>query len=85
MQAEVLIKAQQEICEITGEIGLTFTKISKFESEEAVFNTQRTHAADAKRIATAAVKASRFYQESNAQTIKHLVLYTLTLLSSGTC
>lgn len=72
-QAEVLITAQQEVGEIMGELGLTFTKIAKFETEEAVLNTQRTHAADAKRLATAAVQASRFYREANAQSVRHLV------------
>lgn len=70
--AEVLITAQQEVGEIMGELGLTFTKIAKFETEEAVLNTQRTHAADAKRLATAAVQASRFYREANAQSVRHL-------------
>lgn len=70
--AEVLVTAQQEVGEIMGELGLTFTKIAKFETEEAILNTQRTHAADAKRLATAAVQASRFYREANAQSVRHL-------------
>lgn len=71
-QAEVLVKAQQEVGETMGEFGLAFIKISKFETEEAVYNAQRIHATDAKRVATAAVKASRFYREANAQSVKHL-------------
>ena len=66
-----------------GEIGLAFLKLVKFENEEAMSNAQRIHAADIKRIATAAVKASRFHQESNAQSVKHLVLkffYPLCML-----
>lgn len=59
--------------ETLGELGLAFIKLTKFENEEAVFNSQRVRAADMKGFATAAVKASRFYRELNAQTVKHLV------------
>lgn len=68
------MKAQQDIGETLGELGLAFIKLSKFENEEAVFNTQRIRAAETKVVATAAVKASRFYRELNAQTVKHLVI-----------
>ncbi|GLJ38450.1 hypothetical protein SUGI_0782980 [Cryptomeria japonica] len=71
-QAEILVKAQQELGETMGELGLAFIKLSKFETEEATFNAQRIRAADCKRVATAAVKASRFYREANAQSVKHL-------------
>ncbi|CAA6654692.1 unnamed protein product [Spirodela intermedia] len=71
-QAEALVKAQQDIGETMGELGLTFIKLTKFETEEAVYNSQRIRAADIRRVATAAVKASRFYRESNAHTVKHL-------------
>ncbi|KAK1264570.1 Sorting nexin 2B [Acorus gramineus] len=71
-QAEALVKAQQDIGETMGELGLAFIKLTKFENEEALYNSQRIRAADAKNLATAAVKASRFYRESNAQTVKHL-------------
>eukprot|EP00249_Psilotum_nudum_P019180 c27128_g2_i2 orf=202-1917(+) len=71
-QAEALVKAQQEVGETMGELGLALIKLGKFETEEAMLNTQRAHAADAKRVATAAVKASRFCREANAQSVKHL-------------
>lgn len=71
-QAESLVKAQQDIGETMGELGLAFIKLTKFETEEAMYNSQRVRAADMKRVATASVKASRFYRESNAQTVKHL-------------
>ncbi|KAJ0235281.1 Phox homologous domain-containing protein [Hirschfeldia incana] len=71
-QAETLVKAQQEIGETLGELGLAFIKLTKFENEEAVFNSQRARANDMKNLATAAVKASRFYRELNSQTVKHL-------------
>ncbi|XP_021676718.1 sorting nexin 2B isoform X2 [Hevea brasiliensis] len=71
-QAESLVKAQQDMGETMGELGLTFIKLTKFENEEAIFNSQRVRAADMKNVATAAVKASRFYRELNAHTVKHL-------------
>ncbi|XP_062086685.1 sorting nexin 2A [Humulus lupulus] len=71
-QAESLVKAQQDMGETLGELGLAFIKLTKFETEEAVSNAQRVRAADMKGLATAAVKASRFYRELNAQTVKHL-------------
>ncbi|XP_010264532.1 PREDICTED: sorting nexin 2A-like [Nelumbo nucifera] len=71
-QAESLVKAQQDIGETMGQLGLAFIKLTKFETEEAMYNSQRIRAADMKRVATAAVKASRFYRESNAQTVKYL-------------
>ncbi|KAI3987269.1 hypothetical protein MKX01_031753 [Papaver californicum] len=71
-QAEGLVKAQQDIGETMGELGLAFIKLTKFENEGAMFNCQRTRAADMKCVATAAVKASRYYRELNSHTVKHL-------------
>ncbi|CAN8301324.1 unnamed protein product [Cochlearia groenlandica] len=71
-QAESLVKAQQDMGETMGELGLTFIKLTKFENEEAVLNAQKTRATDMKNLATAAVKASRCYRELNSQTVKHL-------------
>lgn len=70
-----MVKAQQDMAETLGELGLTLIKLTKFENEEALFNCQRVRATDTKNLATAAVKASRFYRELNAQTVKHLVNY----------
>lgn len=67
------MKAQQDMGETMGEMGLAFIKLTKFENEEAVFNSQRARANDMKNFATSAVKASRFYRELNSQTVKHLV------------
>ena len=67
------MKAQQDIGETMGELGLAFVKLTKFEIEEVVYECQRTRAADMKKMATSAVKASRLYRELNAQTVKHLV------------
>ncbi|KAL5568853.1 hypothetical protein UlMin_025428 [Ulmus minor] len=71
-QAESLVNAQQDIGETVGELGLAFVKLTKFETEEAVLESQRVRAADMKNVATAAVKASRLYRELNGQTVKHL-------------
>ncbi|KAL6563582.1 Sorting nexin 2B [Orobanche gracilis] len=70
-QAESLVKAQQDMGDVMGELGLAFIKLTKFENEQAALNTQRVRAADMKTMATAAVKASRLYRELNAHTVKH--------------
>lgn len=72
-QAEVLVKAQQDVGEVMGELGLAFIKLAKFETEKTMLPCQSVFAGDAKRTATAAVKASRFYRESNSLSVKHLV------------
>ncbi|KAL0916217.1 hypothetical protein M5K25_013710 [Dendrobium thyrsiflorum] len=71
-QAEALVKAQQDMSETMGELGLAFLKLGKFESEEFVCDSQRIRAADYKHLATAAVRASRAYRESNSLAMKHL-------------
>lgn len=71
-QAEELVKAQHDIGETMGELGLALIKLIKLENDEAIHVSQRVGAADTKIVATAAVKASRFYRELNSQTIKHL-------------
>lgn len=76
IKAELLVKAQQDIGETIGELGLAFVKLTKLETEEAMFDSQRVRAVDMKNVATAAVKASRLYRELNAQTVKHLVILT---------
>ncbi|PKA66887.1 Sorting nexin 2B [Apostasia shenzhenica] len=71
-QAESLVKAQHDTGEVMGELGLAFIKLLKLENDESIYDSQKVGAADIKTIATAAVKASRFYRELNSQTIKHL-------------
>ncbi|KAE9606029.1 hypothetical protein Lal_00025230 [Lupinus albus] len=71
-QAESLVKSQQGMGETMGELGLAFIKLTKFENEQAVWNSQRVRAADMKGVATAAVKASRLFRGLNAETVKHL-------------
>ncbi|KAK9054842.1 hypothetical protein SSX86_025921 [Deinandra increscens subsp. villosa] len=71
-QAEIFVKAQQDIAETMGAFGLSFIKLTKFENQNAVLDTQRKRAADMKNLATAAIKSSRFYRELNSRTVKHL-------------
>ncbi|XP_050148708.1 sorting nexin 2A-like [Malus sylvestris] len=71
-QAESLVKAQQDMGETLGELGLAFVKLTKLETEGAMFEPQTIRANDMKNVATASVKASRLYRELNAQTVKHL-------------
>lgn len=71
-QAETLVKAQQDMGDTMGELGLSFIKLTKFENEAAILDTQRTRAAEMKGIATATVRASRMYRELNAKTVKNL-------------
>lgn len=73
LQAESLVKSQHDMADALGGLGLALLKLTKFENEEAVLNSQRVRAADTRSFATGAVKASRFQRESNAQTMKHLV------------
>ncbi|KAG0517619.1 hypothetical protein BDA96_09G105100 [Sorghum bicolor] len=71
-QAEALVKAQQDMAETMGALGLAFVRLTKFETEEAMYDSQRIRAADSRRVATAAVKSSRACRDLNAQTVKYL-------------
>ncbi|KAI3770805.1 hypothetical protein L6452_01949 [Arctium lappa] len=71
-QAELFVKAQQDMAETMGEFGLAFIKLTKFENEQAVLDTQTKRAADMKNLATTAIRASRLYRELNSHTVKHL-------------
>ncbi|KAL3530943.1 hypothetical protein ACH5RR_010265 [Cinchona calisaya] len=71
-QAESLVKAQQGLGDTMGELGLAFIKLTKFENEEALLNTQKVRAADMKNLATTAIKAGRYLRGLNAQSVKHL-------------
>ena len=55
------------------DLGLAFMKLSVFEADEAVLDSQRERASDMKKVATCAAKSGRSYQELNKQTVKHLV------------
>lgn len=79
-QAEALVKAQQDIGETMGKLGLAFIQLTKLETDMAVYDSQKIRAAGFRQVATAAVKASRFYRELNAQSVKHLVCKLFLLL-----
>ncbi|KAL6984362.1 Sorting nexin 2B, partial [Sarracenia purpurea var. burkii] len=68
-----LSKLSKTFGETMGKLGLAFFKLTKFETEEAMYNYQHMRVADMKNVATVAVKASRLYRELNAQIVKHLV------------
>ncbi|EPS71340.1 hypothetical protein M569_03417 [Genlisea aurea] len=70
-QAESVVKSQQDVGETFGELGLAFIKLTKFENEQGTLSCQRVRASDMKCLATAAVKASRFYRDLNSKTVKH--------------
>ncbi|KMZ65974.1 hypothetical protein ZOSMA_303G00170 [Zostera marina] len=70
--AGALIKAKKDIGHTMGDLGLAFIKLTKFETEEAIHNSQKIRADETRCFGTAAVKACRFYRESNAQIEKHL-------------
>uniref|UniRef100_A0A6V7QRQ3 Sorting nexin/Vps5-like C-terminal domain-containing protein n=1 Tax=Ananas comosus var. bracteatus TaxID=296719 RepID=A0A6V7QRQ3_ANACO len=71
-QAETLAKAQQNIGETMGNLGLAFMKLGKFETEETTCSSQRIRAAEIKKFATAALKASRLNRGFNANIVKYL-------------
>lgn len=73
-QAEGLVKAQQDICETMRDLGFAFVNLTKFETENTLNDFQKIRAVEIRRVATATVKASRFYQELTSQTMKHLVI-----------
>ncbi len=52
------MKAQQEVGEVMGELGLTFNKVAKFEMDAWFI---LVHVVNAKCVATKAIKTSRFY------------------------
>lgn len=69
-----MVKAQQDICETMRDLGFAFVNLTKFETENTLDDIQKVRAVEIRRVATASVKASRFYQELTSQTMKHLVI-----------
>ncbi|XP_022859238.1 sorting nexin 2B-like [Olea europaea var. sylvestris] len=49
-QAESLVKNHHDMGETMGQLGLAFVKLTKFESEEAIYDSQRARAADMKNV-----------------------------------
>ncbi|CAH9073334.1 unnamed protein product [Cuscuta europaea] len=71
-QAEALVKAQKDMGETLGELGIDFLKLANFENEWANSNAQRVRAADIKTVATAAVKTSRLHHDLHVHDVKYL-------------
>ncbi|KAI3522776.1 hypothetical protein L1887_00826 [Cichorium endivia] len=63
---------QQDMAETMGDFGLSFIKLTKYENQQAILETQRKRAGDMKNLATSAIKATRLWRELNSQTVKHL-------------
>ncbi|KAL2897413.1 Sorting nexin 2A [Bienertia sinuspersici] len=66
------LEKKEKLTDLESQLSNVSQELTKFELEEAVYESQRTRAADMKNMATAAVKASRLYRELNSQTVKHL-------------
>ncbi|GAQ79708.1 Sorting nexins and related PX domain-containing proteins [Klebsormidium nitens] len=71
-KAEALTKAQQELGEVTGELGLAFVKIAKFEEEPGTSQQQKVHAVESRRLGHAAIRTSRLCRTATAQTVNQL-------------
>ncbi|VFR00441.1 unnamed protein product [Cuscuta campestris] len=71
-QAEALVKAQRDMGETLGEIGIDFLQMANFENEWANLNAQRVRAADMKSVANAAVKTSRLHHDLHICDVKYL-------------
>ncbi|KAJ0770453.1 putative sorting nexin Vps5-like, AH/BAR domain superfamily, PX domain superfamily [Helianthus annuus] len=72
-QAHVFVKAQQDIAETMGALGLSFIKLTKFENQHAFAHTPpAAAAADMKNLATAAIKTSRLHRELSSRTAMHM-------------
>ncbi|XP_078181407.1 sorting nexin 2B-like [Carex rostrata] len=71
-QAEALVKAQQDMGETMGEMGMTFIKLSKFETEQSKWESQTLRADVTRQFALTAVKVSRLQRALNSQTVTHL-------------
>ncbi|KAL8129862.1 hypothetical protein V2J09_019017 [Rumex salicifolius] len=84
-QADILVKIQQDAGNTMGELGLAFIKLTKFENENAMLDTQRTCASDLKNVATASIRASRIYRALNSKSVRNLDIlheYLETMLAA---
>lgn len=71
-QAEVLVKAHDDLKKTTALLGMTFLKLAKFEKGQSTCSPQRSRAADINNFANAAVKVSRSQSSLDAEIVKHL-------------
>lgn len=73
MQAEALVKAQDDLRETTGHLGMTLIKLAKFEREQATCNSLRRRAGEIHSFANSVLKMSRSQIKLNSEIVKHLV------------
>ncbi|KAL6841401.1 hypothetical protein ACP4OV_028919 [Aristida adscensionis] len=71
-QAESLVKAQDDLRETTGHLGMTLIKLAKFEREQATCSSQKRRAADIHNFANSVLKFSRSQKKLNSEIVKHL-------------
>ncbi|CAN6332727.1 unnamed protein product [Urochloa humidicola] len=71
-QAESLVKAQDDIRETTGHLGMTLIKLAKFEREQATCNSLRRRAGEIHNFANSVLKMSRSQAKLNSEIVKHL-------------
>uniref|UniRef100_A0A0E0JQH9 PX domain-containing protein n=1 Tax=Oryza punctata TaxID=4537 RepID=A0A0E0JQH9_ORYPU len=71
-QVEALLKAYDDLKATTGQLGMTFIKLAKFEKEQDTCNSQRKRAVDISNFANAVIKVSRSQTKLNAKIEIHL-------------
>ncbi|AQK94438.1 sorting nexin 2A-like isoform X1 [Zea mays] len=71
-QAEALVKAQDDLRETTGHLGMTLIKLAKFEREQATCNSLRRRAGEIHNFANSVLKMSRSQIKLNSEMVKHL-------------
>uniref|UniRef100_A0A0D3EVR4 PX domain-containing protein n=1 Tax=Oryza barthii TaxID=65489 RepID=A0A0D3EVR4_9ORYZ len=71
-QVEALLKAYDDLKATTGQLGMTFIKLAKFEKEQDTCNSQRKRAVDMSNFANAVINMSRSQTKLNAKIEIHL-------------
>jgi len=85
MQAEALVKAQDDLRETTGHLGMTLIKLAKFEREQATCNSLRRRAGEIHNFANSVLKMSRSQIKLNSEIVKHLVCLYVSDSIVGKC
>jgi hypothetical protein len=67
--------------ETMGEMGMTFVKLAKFETEQSKWESQTLCADLTRQFALTAVKVSRLQRTLNSQTVIYLVMEILSALN----
>jgi hypothetical protein len=69
----VLVKAQDDLSETAGHLGMTLIRLAKFEREQATSSSQRSRAGGIHNFAHSVLKFSRSHKELNSEIVKDLV------------